>query len=104
MLLQNLKSVSQALLTERSNIFLQSFIGKLNVFKVEKDNEYAIAYTLIHLSITKRSSDMNVSTGKIKKTTQPKDRTKDENLERMKGIGPSPRAWEARVLPLNYTR
>lgn len=25
-------------------------------------------------------------------------------LERVKGIGPSPQAWEAGVLPLNYTR
>ena len=25
-------------------------------------------------------------------------------LERVKGIEPSPQAWEARVLPLNYTR
>ena len=25
-------------------------------------------------------------------------------VERVKGIEPSPRAWEARVLPLNYTR
>jgi hypothetical protein len=26
------------------------------------------------------------------------------NLEREKGIEPSPQAWEARVLPLNYSR
>ena len=25
-------------------------------------------------------------------------------MERVKGIEPSPQAWEARVLPLNYTR
>jgi hypothetical protein len=25
-------------------------------------------------------------------------------MERVKGIGPSPQAWEAGVLPLNYTR
>jgi hypothetical protein len=25
-------------------------------------------------------------------------------VERAKGIEPSPRAWEARVLPLNYAR
>jgi hypothetical protein len=27
-----------------------------------------------------------------------------QGLERVKGIEPSPQAWEARVLPLNYTR
>ncbi len=27
-----------------------------------------------------------------------------QKLERVKGIEPSPQAWEARVLPLNYTR
>lgn len=26
------------------------------------------------------------------------------DLERMKGIEPSYQAWEARILPLNYTR
>lgn len=26
------------------------------------------------------------------------------NMERMKGIEPSYQAWEARILPLNYTR
>ena len=29
---------------------------------------------------------------------------KDRELERVKGIEPSPKAWEAFVLPLNYTR
>lgn len=28
----------------------------------------------------------------------------DELLERMKGVEPSSRAWEACVLPMNYTR
>jgi hypothetical protein len=27
-----------------------------------------------------------------------------QDLERVKGIEPSPKAWEAFVLPLNYTR
>ncbi len=27
-----------------------------------------------------------------------------EEMERVKGIEPSPQAWEAHVLPLNYTR
>lgn len=27
-----------------------------------------------------------------------------QRLERMEGIEPSPKAWEAFVLPLNYTR
>jgi hypothetical protein len=27
-----------------------------------------------------------------------------DNMERVKGIEPSPQAWEAGVLPLNYTR
>jgi hypothetical protein len=31
-------------------------------------------------------------------------RTRESGGERVKGIEPSPRAWEARVLPLNYTR
>ena len=30
--------------------------------------------------------------------------TNDETLERVKGIEPSYAAWEAAVLPLNYTR
>ncbi len=29
---------------------------------------------------------------------------KEPLKERVKGIGPSPKAWEAFVLPLNYTR
>jgi hypothetical protein len=34
----------------------------------------------------------------------PDQRVPDVNLERVKGIEPSSRAWEAFVLPLNYTR
>jgi hypothetical protein len=29
---------------------------------------------------------------------------KKKELERVKGIEPSPQAWEARILPLNHTR
>ena len=29
---------------------------------------------------------------------------RDRSMEREKGIEPSPQAWEARVLPLNYSR
>ena len=32
------------------------------------------------------------------------DALRDDNLERVKGIEPSYEAWEAAVLPLNYTR
>ena len=33
-----------------------------------------------------------------------KENKEGKNLERVEGIEPSPRAWEATVLPLNYTR
>ena len=41
-----------------------------------------------------------LSVGPTKKIPQ----TRDDSLERMMGVGPTSQAWEARILPMYYTR
>jgi hypothetical protein len=61
-----------------------------------KRGDVSEARTVEHLS----SSAARITTSRAASTeTQP-----DFSVERVKGIEPSYEAWEAAVLPLNYTR